>query len=186
MSFEAWRGVDNVGGVAVNDTQATRTMVEVTNTNPALFTAGSGGVTVNKAMDALISFGDTLGTVGTGDFEFTSFITVNGSEVSGSRGDGGKGTSTEAAVATLTADTTLAALTHEVLLVDASASPIILTLPAAEVGVQFDIKKIDASANTVTIDGAGSDTTDDGLTAVLTDQYEAITIVSDGTDWWIL
>lgn len=49
----------------------------------------------------------------------------------------------------------------------------------------YKIKKIDSSANTVTVDGDGSETIDGALTAVLTAQYESITVQNDTTEWWI-
>lgn len=50
----------------------------------------------------------------------------------------------------------------------------------------LNIKKIDSSANTVTIDPAGSATIDGSLTKVLTTQYDNLTIQWDGTNWHIL
>ena len=50
----------------------------------------------------------------------------------------------------------------------------------------YHIKKIDADADTVTVDGNGSETIDGGTTAVLTIQFESITIQSDGSNWHIL
>ena len=50
----------------------------------------------------------------------------------------------------------------------------------------YHIKKIDISANAITVDGNGSETIDDGATAIITTQYECITVVSDGTEWWIV
>lgn len=72
--------------------------------------------------------------------------------------------------------------------VAAPVAGITITLPPAAdaTGHIYFIKKIDSSANVVTIDPSGSETIDGGLTAVLTVQYEAITIQSDGTEWWIL
>ncbi len=63
-----------------------------------------------------------------------------------------------------------------------------ITLPTAEgrEGKIYYIKKIDLSGNIVTIDGNGSETIDDGLTAILTRQYESITIQSDNSNWWII
>lgn len=81
-----------------------------------------------------------------------------------------------------------ALLTDDVILVDASTGDVIVTLPAAadQIGKQYRIKKVDSSANTVTIDGDGAETIDDGAIAVLTTQYEAATLVSDATEWWVL
>jgi len=65
---------------------------------------------------------------------------------------------------------------------------ITLTLPTAASAKwrKYIIKKIDASANTVTIDADGAETIDGALTFVLTVQYQAIEIQSDGTQWWIV
>ncbi len=61
-----------------------------------------------------------------------------------------------------------------------------LTLPTAVgiAGKMYYIKNI--GTGVITVDGDGSETIDGGATAVLTDQYTAITIISDNTEWWIL
>ncbi len=89
-------------------------------------------------------------------------------------------------VKTITADLTLSVL-DDLVYCDASSGAITVTLPAASgnSGRPLRIKKIDSSANTVTIDGNGSETIDDGLTAVLTDQYESVDLVCDGANWYI-
>lgn len=78
---------------------------------------------------------------------------------------------------------------QDVILVDDDVigGPALVNLPAAadNAGRRYYIKKLGTTAN-VTIDANGSETIDDGLTAILTVQYEALTIVSDGANWWIL
>lgn len=71
--------------------------------------------------------------------------------------------------------------------VDATAGPVTITLiPAAtHPGKGYEIKKIDASANAVTVDGDGAETIDDAATRILALQYDAIGIRSVGTEWWI-
>lgn len=71
---------------------------------------------------------------------------------------------------------------------DASSAAFTITLPAAASHTDriYHIKKIDSSSNTVTVDGNGSEPIDDATTAVLTTQYESITIQSTGSEWWIL
>lgn len=78
--------------------------------------------------------------------------------------------------------------TDRVLIVDASSSNITVTLPAAasSPGFTYNIKKSDATSNTVIVDGNGSETIDGGTTAVITTQYETIQVVCDGTCWFIL
>ena len=81
-----------------------------------------------------------------------------------------------------------ATATDYTIMCNASGGSFTITLPAAASHADriYHIKKIDSSANTVTVDGNASETIDDGLTAILTVQYESITIQSDGSEWWIL
>ena len=72
--------------------------------------------------------------------------------------------------------------------VDASSASVSATLPAAATaGNNFEItiKKVDSSANAVTVDGDGSETIDGATTQTLSDQYDSIVIVCDGTEWHI-
>ena len=90
-------------------------------------------------------------------------------------------------VTTITADTTLAT-SQMVLLCDATSGAFTVTLPAtaSNSGRRYFIKKVDSSANSVTIDADGDELIDDALTAVLTAQYEAVLLVCDGSNWVIL
>jgi len=45
------------------------------------------------------------------------------------------------------------------------------------------IKKTDASANAVTVDGNGAETIDGSTTVSLAAQWDFITVVSNGTNW---
>jgi len=87
-------------------------------------------------------------------------------------------------VNTVTADLTLTT-SHRFIRCDASAGPIVVTLPAAasNAGRKYCVKKIDSSANSVTIDGNASDTIDGDATAVIVSQYEEVSVVSDGSNW---
>ena len=76
----------------------------------------------------------------------------------------------------------------DIINVHAFLGGVLITLPSVSdrTGKQFDIKKVDASRNKVTIIGAASnETIDRGLTAVLTVQDEEITVINDGTVWGI-
>ncbi len=75
-----------------------------------------------------------------------------------------------------------------VILCDATSAAFSITLLTAvgNAGLVLHIKKTDSSANAVTIDGDGTETIDDSTTKVLASQYDAVRIVSDGTEWWIL
>lgn len=78
--------------------------------------------------------------------------------------------------------------TSILILADATAGAITIDLPfaASMLGKTLDVKKIDSSPNSVTLDGDGVETIDDSLTQVLTTQYDAITILSDGSVWYII
>ncbi len=78
--------------------------------------------------------------------------------------------------------------TPSTVLVNANSAPITISLPAASTftGNLLRLKKIDSSVNAVTIDGFSTETIDGDETKQLTSQYEAITIISDGTAWYIL
>jgi hypothetical protein len=88
-------------------------------------------------------------------------------------------------VTTKTGDYTLAS-SDEVVLADASTSGgnITLTLPSPNLNM-YTLKKIDSSNNTVTVSGGGADI-DDAAQAVLKAQYASISVVSDGTNWYII
>jgi hypothetical protein len=81
-----------------------------------------------------------------------------------------------------------AAMGEDVLLGDATGAAFTVTLPPAAQykGLQFIIKKVDASANAVTIDGAGSETIDGAATLDLASQYDSATVISDGTGWHVI
>lgn len=96
------------------------------------------------------------------------------------------------AIETVTGNTTLDD-THSTLLVNASGN-VTITLPTAAsaynntdgIGRIYEIKKIDADADIVTLDGNSSELIDGATTAVITTQWEAITVQSNGTSWYII
>ena len=91
------------------------------------------------------------------------------------------------AIVTKTAAYT-ATLFDDIIICDATGGAFSITLPVAATasGKVYHIKKIDVSANAVTIDGDGAETIDDSATLILTSQYDAAQIVCDGSEWWII
>ncbi len=89
-------------------------------------------------------------------------------------------------IITITADYTVLT-SDDMINVDATSGPITVTLPAIleRLGREIMVKKIDSSFNTVAVDGNGSETIDEGLTAVLTIQYEEINFANNLVGWWI-
>ena len=77
-------------------------------------------------------------------------------------------------------------ISNDITLATAGASGITLTLPAAATGKVVTVKKVDTGAGNVTLDPPGSVTIDGAATKVLYHQYETMTCVSDGTNWFIV
>jgi len=78
---------------------------------------------------------------------------------------------------------------NKTILADATSVAFTVTLPtAASAGDGFviTVKKTDSSANAVTIDANGSETIDGALTQSLAGQYDNITLISNGTAWFML
>lgn len=78
--------------------------------------------------------------------------------------------------------------TYFTVLVNAVGGARTITLPAAASYTHriYNIKKIDGSANTVTIDGNGAETIDGAATQTISTQWDSYTIQSDGTGWFII
>lgn len=85
--------------------------------------------------------------------------------------------------------TTWAVATNEnIMLCDATAAGFTATLPTAvgREGQTYTFKKIDSSANVVTIATTSAQTIDGVTTQALSTQYESITVVSNNANWFIL
>lgn len=81
----------------------------------------------------------------------------------------------------LTANTTIGA-NHEIVMVDATSGAKTITLQAADTtnkGRKYTIKKIDSSANVVTISGS----VNGGTNYTLSSQGQVVKLISDGTTW---
>ena len=88
------------------------------------------------------------------------------------------------AYTSISTNTTLDA-TQNVVDVDATSASVAITLPTA-VGIngrEYVVRKLDSSANTVTITPNGSETVNGSSDIVLDEQYESTIIYSDGANW---
>lgn len=76
--------------------------------------------------------------------------------------------------------------TDYLILANATGGAITVTLPpvAASRGRELVVKKTDASANAVTVDGNSSETVDGGANISTTTQNVAMRVLCDGTQWW--
>ena len=74
-----------------------------------------------------------------------------------------------------------------VIRVNASTSPYTVTLPDASTMIAYTntVMKVDNTVNTVTVQGAGGATINGAASQTLTNQYESITVHTDGTNWFI-
>lgn len=123
----------------------------------------------------------------TGSFEVTGNHSVGG-DVSANAftGDGsaltGLPTPSNWTVESKTANYT--ASDKDYVLADATSGIITITLPTAAANLMVGVKKVDSSANEVTVTGGG--TIDGAASKVIGTQYDGVTLICDGTNWFII
>lgn len=145
-----------------------------------IVTGGAGNVTLGLTSDlAILIYDSNLAKWIC--LPIVSFATLNtwaGEQVFGA--------AVNFAYQAVNANTTLDATFHKVS-VDASGGNITIALPpaASRTGREYFIKKVDASANTVTIDGDGAETIDGAATKVISNQNTSVTVGSTGSSWLI-
>ena len=76
--------------------------------------------------------------------------------------------------------------TDGVLFVDASAGAKVITLGEVVQGRRVTIKKIDTSGFTISVVTTGASLIENSADLLLSTSGESITLVYDGTDWWII
>lgn len=79
----------------------------------------------------------------------------------------------------------LSVLVSGTYLVDATSGPVVLSLPAAgrSAGMRLTVRKVDSTANAVTLDPANAELID---TEATLDVSSAIELVCDSTKWWTI
>lgn len=82
---------------------------------------------------------------------------------------------------TIITDDYTASLSDDVILCDATTSPLTITLPGADSrkGKSFTIKKVDSSGNAVTV---AANAIDGASTRSLSSQFDLLNVVSDGDE----
>lgn len=77
---------------------------------------------------------------------------------------------------------------RERVLADAAGGTFAVTLPDATAieGYEFTVKKVDSSANAVTVDTTASQTIDGETSLSLSEEFQFLTVVSDGANWNII
>lgn len=93
----------------------------------------------------------------------------------------------ETVVTTVTTTTTITTA-FQVYLSDATGGAFTVTLPSAASSTNhaYTVKKIDSTANAVTLQGNGTDVIDGSNTQLLNSQWQSYTVVSNGTSWYII
>jgi hypothetical protein len=91
------------------------------------------------------------------------------------------------ATSTKTSNYTIGA-TDTVVFANATSGNVTITLPTASgvSGYRFYVKRIDSSGNTCAVARSGSDTIDGQTSINLDAQYTSLTLVSDGSAWYII
>lgn len=89
-----------------------------------------------------------------------------------------------AVVRSVSANTTLT-YEDDYVLVDTTAGSVAITLPASKAGKEFEIIKI-AAANSVTVDGDGSETICGSTTMLLTTQWSAANMKAVAGGWVLI
>lgn len=91
-------------------------------------------------------------------------------------------------VRSISANTTLDTTTTDyIVLASSSSGAITITLPTATSGRKLVIKDSGGAAatNNITVQRAGGALIDGLTTIILDENYQAVTLVSDGTNWWV-
>lgn len=171
---------DNLSGFVANE-HIDHSTVSVTAGSGLV---GGGDLTATRTFD--IVGGDGI-TVGADEIE----VTVDGStiELSASDGTGAirvkDGGITEAKISRSVASvSTAVTLSSDINLVTAGATNLTVTLPAPSTGKMVFVKKVDSGAGNVVVSKNSTDTIDGANTINLYYQYESLTFVSDGTNWF--
>jgi len=174
--------VGNISGNAATVTtnaNLTGPITSVGNTTSVAAQTGSGTTFVMSNSPALVGSPTApTATAGTNTTQIatTAFVT---SAIAGT-------SSNAHTVVTKTSNYT-ATTADEVILVDATNGSVTITLPTAVGNVNmYDIKKIDTSANQVTIATTSSQTIDGGSSARINVQYASVSVISNNANWFIL
>jgi hypothetical protein len=188
-------GVLAVGEGSLIDVSADAIAVDLTEAASATIANGDylifldGGATGTQSKGTVAGLASLLAGDGIGVSGSTLSVNVDGTSITIAGDTLSVGTVTGAdfveSVATH-ASTASIASTTTVALATGGSSGITLTLPAVASGKRVTVKKVDSGSGTVTIARNSADTIDGATQKVLYSQYESLSFVSDGTDWFIV
>jgi hypothetical protein len=156
-------------GTGATQALAGNTAVELTtNKNAASGYAGLDGSTLL-----------TTSVHGTGTANSTTFL----------RGDRTWATPTAQLSTTTSTKTTTytTTATDDYILADGASAAFTINMHAASTATKpITIKRINSGANNITIDPNSTETVDGATTRILTQQYESVTLVSNGSNWFVV
>lgn len=108
---------------------------------------------------------------------------ATGLVVAASAAAGGAGTLTHVVVTA----TPFPAGDEQVIIVETDiAGETTVNLPPAAPGLFYYVKKLGANGVNVIVEGDGAETIDGDLNATITKRWESITLVTDGSNWFIV
>ena len=200
MALYCWAGLVVVGTYAgsVGSVHAMKVLsasIEACTNQVYVMGAGSSGIGPIIDIDQLSTESGTPTFAGNssaamaaakGVIRLTGLFTESGVSVSNPTGIRLVNGQVAYPVRSVNANTTVRVI-DEVLLVDASGGNRTITLiSAVATPNSYTVKKIDSSANTVTIATTGGQTIDSGTTKVLAAQWDTATVIPSGGDWYVV
>lgn len=150
------------------------------------YTAGVLAIDFNEFTDTAVGFDDAFATLDSNNStEQLTTVQDLGSYYAGSGilADGVGKLHVRQSTAAVSSSVTLSS---DLNLCSAGAGGITVTMPAVANGRVVVVKKVDSAAGTVTIARGGSSTIDGATSVILYHQYEALEMVSDGSNWHIV
>lgn len=199
MALYCWAGIVPVGTYAgsVGSVHAMKVLsasIEACINDVYIYGAGSSGIGPTIDIDQLSTETSTFNITGTstaameaakGLIKLTGLFTESGVSVSSPCGIKIVNGQEAAVVRTITTSQTLRVI-DETVLVNASGGAVVPTLiSAVATPNRYTVKKIDASANAVTVTAAVGQTIDGSNTFVLNNQWDTVTVLPDGTGNWV-
>lgn len=175
-------------------TIATQTSSSVSLTGGTINGTAIGGSTASTGAFTTLSASSTatLNTLSSSGATITGG-SINGTSIGGTTPASISATTIAGSSAVALANRTIsastsAAATDYVVLVNATSAAVTYTLPAASSSTNriLVIQKIDSSGNAVTVAPNGADTINGSASQVISAQFGAVTVQSNGTAWTIL
>jgi len=177
-----------LGYLVTNTSNSATTVKSISKTQNDSLIFGTGNNEIRQYYNGnLVSKIDSIGKIFANSYQTDTLATAQSPNKSGLIWYGNGSTITNGAIGstiiTLTTNTTLDK-SHNVVLCN-SASTFTITLPAANTCQYRTYKIKNINTGEITIDANSTETIDGDLTQLLV-QYDAITIISNGTNWFIL